>query len=172
MIKEKPHTFLKKVHGIYINYSGTLNEEYIDSSIKSIRKMNYNALSVTGQSIHHINYIFDIDGDIEKVIFGYRKFGIKPEDIDGLFLRKKKEKEGLSSYEQILYGIWCYHYEKGHGVEYNQLATIKKELHKLKCIWSGSKLTNYEHLSTEEKKNMEEECLTMMENILKYENGQ
>ena len=44
-----------------------------------------------------------------------------------------------------------------------------KELHNLKCKWTESKYIHYEQLSEEKQKELEEECKTILKNIMTYE---
>lgn len=170
MDKEYKHNTIGKVKGMYFNYSGKKNDEYMNTSVKSLRKLNNITIGLLQQSIHHVNFISDENGIIEKMTIGFRPMGIKPEDIDGIELEKKKEKEGLNNYEQLLYGIWKYHYNQGRNIESKIVYTIAKELHILKSIWKEELLIHYEKMPDEYKEEMEKQARNIMLKLNKYEN--
>ena len=66
-MKSEQHKNYGKIKGIYINYSGNIDETYIVDIVKHIKKINYCSLSHKCSSVHHVNFIFNEDKDIEKI---------------------------------------------------------------------------------------------------------
>ena len=170
-MNKETHTCIGKINGMYINYIGKYNKEYVNCTIKPFRKLNNVTIGLQQQSIHHINYIFGEEDTIDKIVIGFRPMGIKPEDIDGIVLSKKKEKEGLTSYEQLLYGIWKYHYSQGRTKENKLINSIVRELHILKSKWEGVRVTAFEKMSDEYKQELLLEAEDIIFHITKYELG-
>ena len=159
---------IKKVKGIYFDHNGCYNEEFVNSTIKTFRKLNYTGLGILYQSIHHINYMFNDEKNIDKIVIKFRKAGIKPEDIDGFHLMKKKEKEQLTSYEQLTYGMWKKHYDSDKTFENKQILTIVRELQKLKNKW-GLTNVSYKNIEQYEIEELKKEAEDLILAVTKYE---
>ncbi|NCD07181.1 MAG: hypothetical protein EOL97_13785 [Spirochaetia bacterium] len=163
------HICKGKIKGIYINYVGEYDKEYVDAMIKPLRKINNISIGINQQSIHHVNFIFD-NKSVTKISIGFRPMGVKPEDIDGPMLSLKKEKEGLNVYEQLLYGIWQYHFKQGRTKENKLIDSIIKELHNLKNKWTNDNI-DYNSTSQEYKDNLKKEANDIIVKLIKYEIG-
>lgn len=166
----KNNYLIKKIKGIFFNHNGKYNKNFVDSTIKIFRKLNCVSMGITHQSIHHINYNSNKDGTIEKIVINFRKMGVKPEDIDGFMLEKKKEKEGLNNYEQLIYGIWKYHYDTNpNTMESKMINVIAQELHILKNKWTENNTETYGNMSEEYREELKLECENIIKKITKYE---
>lgn len=165
---ENKHKLIKKIKGMFFNHNGNYHKDFVNTTIKIMRKINYIGLGKLGQSIHHVNYYFEDNNNIEKMTINFRKSGIKPEDIDGFLLKKKNEKEELSSYEKSLLNMWLVHYKTGKTSENKLIDSIIKELHKLKNKWTDNKIY-YKDLSKEEIDKLKNDAEELIKKITKYE---
>lgn len=165
---ENEHKLIKKIKGIFFNYIGDYHKDFVNTTIKIMRKMNYIGLGKLGQSIHHITYYFKDENNIDKITIYFRKAGIKPEDIDGFLLKKKNEKEELSPYEKSLLNIWTVHYKTGKTSENKIVDSIVRELHKLKNKWTENNIS-YKNLSEEDIDKLKIDAEELIKEITKYE---
>lgn len=166
-MEENKYKKTKKIKGMFFNYNK--DEELVNSTIKTFRKLNYVGLGKINQSIHHINFIDSKYGLLDKIIISYRPSGIKPEDIDGFLLENKKEKEKLSDYENGLYIIWKNHYDKGITQENKITNKILIKLHELKSKWTNQSIIPIYTMSNEYQEELKEEAEEIAKSLYKYE---
>lgn len=167
MNEHTKYKYTDKIKGMFLNFN--IDKTYIDNTIPIFRKLNLISLGRTQQSIHHINYNHTKKGDLKNIQINFRPRGIKPEDIDGFMLEKKKEKKELSNYEQILYGMWLCHYKKNKTNENKIQDSIMKSMHKLKCKWTNTQYTPLKTMPKEYIDELTEESKDIIMKITKYE---
>jgi hypothetical protein len=167
-MEKSKHILIKKIKGMFFNHNGRYIKEYVDNTTHLFRKLNYITMSLLQQSIHHVTFYTNKYDELEKIQINFRPLGIKPEDIDGFLLEKKKQKEGLSHYEQILYGMWTTHYDKNKTYENKMINDISKQIYKLKQKWSDNTMTPFKDLSEEELNELKEESKSIYLSTMKY----
>ena len=167
--KEPKHYNIGKFNGIYYNCNRSdINTEYIKNIKKYTRNINYKTLSLYYQSIHHINILLDDNNNLDKIQLNFRNAGIKPEDINGIELVNKIENgEKLTDYENILYMMWSFHYNKGLTKENKQLENVVKYLYD-RDKELGIYTTKFEELDTNHLSNLYKQAMELITIIEKY----